>query len=130
DRRLTPYGRKLGLICDDAWRDYLAKQERASAMQRVLQTTKADLQQVRKTLPGKAASFSSATGQTYAQLLKRPELAIEDFAPVLYELLPSFFEACNSTVSHLSSQARNELKSIETEIKYAGYLQQQQRSID
>ncbi|HWY67321.1 MAG TPA: tRNA uridine-5-carboxymethylaminomethyl(34) synthesis enzyme MnmG [Terriglobales bacterium] len=130
DRRLTPYGRKLGLISDNAWRDYLAKQERASAMQRVLETTKADLEQVRKTLPGKTAAFSSAAGQTYAQLLKRPELAIEDFAPLLYELLPSFFEACNATESHLSSQARNELKSIETEIKYAGYLQQQQRSID
>src|SRR5207302_4886906 len=41
DRRLTPYGRKLGLISDDAWRDYLAKQERASALQKVLETTKA-----------------------------------------------------------------------------------------
>jgi len=30
----------------------------------------------------------------------------------------------------LSSEIRNELKSIETEIKYAGYLQQQQRAID
>src|SRR5215467_11871864 len=30
DRRLTPYGRRVGLISDDAWRDYLAKQERAS----------------------------------------------------------------------------------------------------
>src|SRR5258707_5040141 len=46
DRRLTPYGRRLGLISDDTWRDYLAKQERASAMQRVLETTKADLEQV------------------------------------------------------------------------------------
>jgi tRNA uridine 5-carboxymethylaminomethyl modification enzyme len=30
----------------------------------------------------------------------------------------------------LSSRERNELKSVETEIKYAGYLHQQQRSID
>ena len=30
----------------------------------------------------------------------------------------------------LSSEVRNELKSIETEIKYAGYLDQQQRAID
>jgi tRNA uridine 5-carboxymethylaminomethyl modification enzyme len=30
----------------------------------------------------------------------------------------------------MSAQARNELKSVETEIKYAGYLQQQQRSIE
>jgi len=30
----------------------------------------------------------------------------------------------------LSSEIRNELKSVETEIKYAGYLDQQQRAID
>jgi tRNA uridine 5-carboxymethylaminomethyl modification enzyme len=53
------------------------------------------------------------------------------FAPALLELMPEFFEACESTDSErLSAQARNELKSVETEIKYAGYLQQQQRSIE
>jgi tRNA uridine 5-carboxymethylaminomethyl modification enzyme len=30
----------------------------------------------------------------------------------------------------LTSECRNELKSVETEIKYAGYLQQQQKSIE
>jgi len=30
----------------------------------------------------------------------------------------------------LSSAVRNELKSVETEIKYAGYLQQQERAIE
>ena len=130
DRRLTPYGRKLGLISDDAWRDYLAKQARASAMLKVLETTKADLDRLAQASPETAASFGSASGQTYAQLLKRPELVIENFAPVLRELLPSFFDACDSRGAHLSSQARNELKSVETEIKYAGYLQQQQRSIE
>ncbi|HKT23481.1 MAG TPA: hypothetical protein VJR04_02695, partial [Terriglobales bacterium] len=40
-------------------------------------------------------------------------------------------EACDSALpQYLSAQARNELKSVETEIKYAGYLQQQQRSIE
>jgi len=33
-------------------------------------------------------------------------------------------------VAALSSEIRNELKSIETEIKYEGYLLQQQRAID
>jgi tRNA uridine 5-carboxymethylaminomethyl modification enzyme len=131
DRRLTPYGRKLGLISDDGWRDYLAKQDRASAMQKVLETTKADLEKLARTIPEGADSLSSATGQTYAQLLKRPEVTIEFLSPMLRELLPSFFAACDSSdPARLSAQARNELKSIETEIKYAGYLQQQQRSID
>ena len=131
DRRLTPYGRNLGLVSDEAWRDYLAKQERASALRKVLETTKADLEKLARVMPDKTASFGNAAGQTYAQLLKRPEIAIEEFAPVLRELLPSFFAAVDSNdPAQLSSQARNELKSVETEIKYAGYLQQQQRSIE
>ncbi|PYY06411.1 MAG: tRNA uridine-5-carboxymethylaminomethyl(34) synthesis enzyme MnmG [Acidobacteria bacterium] len=130
DRRLTPYGRKLGLISDEAWRDYLAKQDRASAIHKLLETTKANLENLAQVTPEKANSFSNASGQTYAQLLKRPELAIEDFVPALRELMSTFFEACDSSGAQLSSQARNELKSVETEIKYAGYLQQQQRSIE
>ncbi len=31
---------------------------------------------------------------------------------------------------HLPIEVRNELKSVETEIKYAGYLEQQQRAIE
>ena len=75
-----------------------------------------------------------------AQLLKRPEITIEQLAPVLRNLVPGFFErnsSANSASSavevskvHLSSEIRNELKSVETEIKYAGYLDQQQRAID
>src|SRR6185437_6337534 len=114
DRRLMPHGRRLGLIGDEAWRDYLAKQERASAMQKLLQTRKADLENLVRIALEKAEHFSNAAGQSYAQLLKRPEISIEDLAPVLREMLPEFFAACDSTnPDRLSSQARNELKSVE-----------------
>jgi tRNA U34 5-carboxymethylaminomethyl modifying enzyme MnmG/GidA len=80
--------------------------------------------------------LSSALGQTCAQLLKRPEITIENLVPALRELDPAFFEReeirgnpCKS-VAALPAQIRNELKSIETEIKYEGYLLQQQRAID
>jgi tRNA uridine 5-carboxymethylaminomethyl modification enzyme len=130
DRRLTPYGRKLGLISDDTWSEHLAKQERAAALQTLLENTKPDVEKI-ATLLDKAAASGNAVGQTYAQLLKRPEITIEDFVPTLRALMPSFFTACEShDPQRISSQARNELKSVETEIKYAGYLQQQQRSIE
>src|SRR5581483_5658423 len=131
DRRLTPYGRKLGLMSDEAWRDYLAKQERASAMHKILETTKADPEKLARIARDLIGSVANSAGQTYAQLLKRPEITIDMFAPALQELMPAFFEACDPVPpQHLASQARNELKSVETEIKYAGYLQQQQRSIE
>src|ERR1700690_685788 len=80
--------------------------------------------------------LSSAVGQPLAQLLKRPEITIEQLVPVLRRLTPEFFERGLSSVPPvtsvviLTSEIRNELKSLETEIKYAGYLQQQQRAID
>jgi len=89
---------------------------------------------------GLADDRSSAIGQTCAQLLKRPEIVIELLAPILRELDPAFFaralerqeireNPCES-VATLSSEVRNELKSVETEIKYEGYLLQQQRAME
>src|SRR5690348_5368602 len=107
DRRLTPYGRKLSLISDEAWLDYLARQERASAMHKLLETTKADTEKLARIAPEIVGSLANSAGQTYAQLLKRPEITTEMFAPALRELMPAFFEACDSAPpQHLSAQAR------------------------
>ncbi len=82
----------------------------------------------------------SAIGQSLAQLLKRPEIQIEHLLPILRESAPEFFEAeeirenpresVAGISSPISSSTRNDLKSIETEIKYEGYLLQQQRAIE
>src|ERR1700758_3361130 len=40
DRRLTPYGRRIGLIGDDAWADFQAKQERAQRLALFLEKTR------------------------------------------------------------------------------------------
>ena len=40
DRRLTPHGRRVGLISDQAWTEYVAKQERMAALKQVLETTR------------------------------------------------------------------------------------------
>ncbi len=46
-------------------------------------------------------------------------------------MAPEFFSEGDSREnSHLPAQLRNELKSVETEIKYEGYLQQQQKAIE
>jgi tRNA uridine 5-carboxymethylaminomethyl modification enzyme len=169
DRRLTPHGRRVGLISDQAWADFEAKQQRLDEVRRVLESTKVtsamaeqferDSQsaqpvwerapspaQGERNSPPTAATntaldLSSAIGQPLAQLLKRPEISIEQLATFLRELVPAFFARAantetrdNALANHasprLSSAIRNELKSVETEIKYAGYLDQQQRAID
>jgi tRNA uridine 5-carboxymethylaminomethyl modification enzyme len=85
--------------------------------------------------PHEPYDLTSAVGQPLAQLLKRPEIIVEQLAAVLHGVVPGFFERnspANATFAAgtLSSEVRNELKSVETEIKYAGYLDQQQRAID
>jgi tRNA uridine 5-carboxymethylaminomethyl modification enzyme len=122
DRRLTPHGRRVGLISDAAWSDYVAKQERMAALKQLLETTR-----VNGLAGALAEKLGSVAGLTYAQLLKRPEVDIVELAPALGELMPAFFE---SSAQRPSALIRGELKSVETEIKYAGYLEQQQRSIE
>jgi tRNA uridine 5-carboxymethylaminomethyl modification enzyme len=120
DRRLTPYGRRLGLIGDAAWAEYEAKQARAVALEKILST-------------GKATGGDWPAGQTWAQVLRRPEVTIETIWPTLRELLrDAIFAPWTkvSTAGHLPAQEHNELKSVETEIKYAGYLDQQKKAIE
>ena len=159
DRRLTPHGRRVGLISDEAWLEFEAKQKRLEEVKQALETTKvtaAMAERIKQGLQveGRAPSpvqversstafagsgtnpqgLSSAVGQSLAQLLKRPEITIEQLAPALLGVYPGFFERNADhrqlTTDHLSTEIRNELKSVETEIKYAGYLGQQQRAIE
>ncbi len=176
DRRLTPHGRRVGLISDEAWVEFQAKQQRLEEMKQLLERTKLTSQMLENVLgdrtsdadahlpapeglPNSTQRFSagndadfdqvpegrptcsqftdtlrSALGQSLAQILKRPEISIEQLAAALREFAPDFFARSTNhqppTTNHLSSEVRNELKALETEIKYAGYLAQQQRAID
>jgi tRNA uridine 5-carboxymethylaminomethyl modification enzyme len=152
DRRLTPHGRRVGLISDEAWTEFEAKQRRLEEVKTVLEKTKVtgamaeEISRAAFTADDNSRTgvsaphdLSSAIGQPLSQLLKRPEIIIEQLAPVLNDLLPGFFQRSSPLPSvppvvkisdALSSEIRNELKSVETEIKYAGYLDQQQRAID
>src|SRR5438309_1609087 len=40
DRRLTPHGRRVGLISDEAWADFQAKQDRQEKLKKLLESTK------------------------------------------------------------------------------------------
>jgi tRNA uridine 5-carboxymethylaminomethyl modification enzyme len=233
DRRLTPHGRRVGLMGDAAWADFQAKQERARKLAALLEKTRVSgemlekierAQQERLTAasspdseePAEVADsqgatdvpngsgLASAVGATLAQLLRRPEIVIEDLSGVVRDSYPEFFAeiaalgsddsnapngshdlaplhdtlfraqrgTCSATAegssdartissgagpspgrtsthkleaagpaagvrdgvswegSQLSTAARNEMKTVETEIKYAGYLDQQRKSIE
>ncbi len=175
DRRLTPHGRRVGLIGDAAWAEHLAKQERMKTMRELLERSRVNsdlFERVGDDADARGvldAWNATAAGTTLAQLLKRPEVQIEQLAPVLRVLMPAFFAREREAASHqppapsrkksggipsppqadegsavamlagellstnhppLATAVRNELKSVETEIKYAGYLDQQTKSIE
>ncbi|HWZ41949.1 MAG TPA: tRNA uridine-5-carboxymethylaminomethyl(34) synthesis enzyme MnmG [Candidatus Saccharimonadales bacterium] len=150
DRRLTPHGRRIGLIGDCAWQEYLAKDQRAKKLASLLEKTKVSsdlLERIINTRRERLASSSdeppagsestlgSAIGSPLAQLLRRPEIVIEDFSLAISAAYPEFLAeiaafAGESVNGRLSAAARNEMKSVETEIKYSGYLDQQKKSIE
>jgi tRNA uridine 5-carboxymethylaminomethyl modification enzyme len=171
DRRLTPHGRRIGLIGDQAWADFQAKQQRAQKLAGLLEKTRVSGEMLEKIEQAQRArladwaskssdleaegdsaevssvasngnSLSSALGSTLAQLLKRPEIVIEDLTPIVRESYPEFFAKISGQAENsprrrgdaekpvLSAAARNEMKTVETEIKYAGYLDQQRKSIE
>jgi tRNA uridine 5-carboxymethylaminomethyl modification enzyme len=164
DSRLTPHGRRLGLIDDDAWAEYEAKQTRAAAFEKVLNVARVRAEELPSDLLARLdGDAAGVNGQTFAQFLKRPEVSVEEIAPMLRERLAEKFDVfggwvsamdglsggaeesgCASHEAHISESrygapgsevrlpawVRNEMKTVETEIKYSGYLDQQRRSME
>ncbi len=168
DRRLTPHGRRLGLIDDAAWAAYEEKMGRAAVFEKLLESARVDDAAI-----ARMSELADANGSTFAQVLKRPEVSVEAIAPLLRERLVEVglgvwvvgMEGENSPTitgglweeggraaldGHLSDDetvakmghptysigqrlpawVRNEMKTVETEIKYSGYLEQQRRSME
>ena len=136
DRRLTPHGRRLGLINDQAWAEYERKQARMVALDYLLTTGKVNAEQLEAAGLG---SLTATSGQTWAQVLKRPEVSIEPIITALRErftdnpLLAELNRALESDTgedAHVKRAVlRNEVRAVETEIKFAGYLEQQKKSV-
>ncbi len=151
DRRLTPHGRRLGLINDEAWAEYEQKQARMVALAGLLTSRKVDPE---KLVRAGLSQQPATVGLTWAQLLKRPEVTIEPLLaalqddltrnPLLAEYLtlgaPPYLQFSGVKTGdrvgdHVSlsierSTRRNEARAVETEIKFTGYLEQQKKSIE
>jgi tRNA uridine 5-carboxymethylaminomethyl modification enzyme len=131
DRRLTPHGRRLGLIGDQAWAEYEQKQARMNALEQLLGTGKVTPEGLRAAGLGE---LTATAGLTWAQLLKRPEVGIEAVLGAVRDdleadpLLAEWMDRPSLT-PEARAALRNEARAVETEIKFAGYLDQQKKSI-
>jgi len=101
DQRLTPIGHEAGLVSEEDFARYVEKQERISSLDAILREIR---------VSGESGRISAA------QALKRTEVKIKDFLGLLPEALRA-------------SLSNEEIKSVETAIKYEGYLRQQTAEI-
>jgi tRNA uridine 5-carboxymethylaminomethyl modification enzyme len=100
DERLTPIGRSSGLVSEERWQLYQRKQQQKKQIMAWMESGRADVE-------GRP---------TFAMWLRRPEAHIESLRPGVQRLIG---EPPLSGV----------LSTIETELKYCGYIAQQNRQV-
>ena len=128
DERLTPLGYQVGTIKQKDYETFLEKKQRVSATTKfLLETTLAPDSRVGREVytklgllqDGRLPSSGPVTG---AQLLKRREVSIEDLMEWIGDAV-----GAHHGVPLLT---REEARRVETDFKYEGYLQQQERQIE
>lgn len=113
DRRLSPIGRRLGLLSDQQW-DTL--QRRWEAEDREVELLKNTHLSPSATAPvlEREGREPLDRGISAAELLRRPEMSYEKIAPLL-------------SGERLTGEAA---ANVETAVKYQGYIDRQQRSVE
>jgi tRNA uridine 5-carboxymethylaminomethyl modification enzyme len=101
DERLTPLGREVGLVDDERWRLYLQKQCQKKEILTWIEANRADAE-------GRPSIMA---------WLRRPENRLDSLKPALREVIRE--ELVNGVLS-----------TLETEIKYSGYIAQQNRQVE
>jgi tRNA uridine 5-carboxymethylaminomethyl modification enzyme len=139
DERLMPIGYKAGTIRQEDYDRFLRKQQRISAATRLLLETRLDPQsdagrdiytRLGLMADGRLNAPAPLTG---ALLLKRPELKIDDLMEWINEGLRRAGSEPIATANGeglASLMAREEARRIETDLKYEGYLAQQEKHIE
>ncbi|HVS75810.1 MAG TPA: tRNA uridine-5-carboxymethylaminomethyl(34) synthesis enzyme MnmG [Steroidobacteraceae bacterium] len=123
DLRLTPIGRELGLVDEERWRLFEAKQRLSDGEAARLQSVRIRPESVsrewsRRVLPGPLTRDVSAF-----ELLRRPEVSYDTLLEVAG--LPDWLEAPPD--DRVAAQVRVQ---VEARAKYAGYIERQHEEIE
>lgn len=114
DARLTPIGRRVGLISDERYDEFLLKQEQITAESRRLEETFVSPLKVNPLLERIGEPCLSG-GASLADLLRRPAIT--------YELLAEIDEKRPKLPHRV-------VMTVETTIKYAGYIKRQRAEVE
>ena len=114
DERLTPIGRKIGLISDRRWGKFQKKQqEKETELKRTAKTVLPPSDMLNDILVSRGTS-PITTGIKLAELLKRPQICYKDITD-LDESRPNY--------------ADDIFENVEIELKYEGYINRQRANI-
>ena len=115
DLRLTPLGRRVGLIDDARWKKFLEKKDAIEReIERVKHVTLGTSEKVQKLLEGYDSTLLKS-GITMEELIRRPELDYEKLAPLDPER------------PDLPADVREQ---VNIEIKYEGYIRRQRQQVE
>jgi tRNA uridine 5-carboxymethylaminomethyl modification enzyme len=104
DERLTPIGRRIGLVSDGRWRLFTRKREQKARLLALMEQARVE--------PEKAADRP-----TLIQWLRRPEASVGELGAWAMATLGE-------------APIREVLSNIEVEARYSGYISQQERQIE
>lgn len=110
DERLTPIGRKIGLVTDSRWESFLERQKiKAEEMKRIEKVVFSPSEELNNILVSRETS-PVTSGVRMIDILKRPQID--------YKCLESLDTGRPNISESIFSQ-------VETEIKYEGYIKKQ-----
>jgi tRNA uridine 5-carboxymethylaminomethyl modification enzyme len=110
DERLSPYGRAAGLVSNERWARFEKKRQQKIQVMGALERTRTS------SVPKITGLQTPSDNPTLAVWLRRPEARISQISNWLASQVGENF-------------VQGVLTTVETEIKYAGYLSQQERQV-
>ncbi|MBQ3133616.1 MAG: tRNA uridine-5-carboxymethylaminomethyl(34) synthesis enzyme MnmG [Clostridia bacterium] len=114
DERLTPIGRRIGLVSDARWARFTARQEAKKAELKRLESTVLSPTAALNEILVAAGTTPVTTGVRLIDLLKRPQLTYELLTPV---------DTGRPALTPLTREQ------VETELKYEGYIRRELSAI-
>ncbi len=117
DERLMAIGHRVGTLPEKDYRAFLEKSKRLTETTRFLLENRLDPSTSAGRVIYSKLGLPGSQRLTGAQLVKRQDIKIEDLNGWLREALPF-------------TLSREELRRVETDLKYEGYIAQQQRHVE
>jgi tRNA uridine 5-carboxymethylaminomethyl modification enzyme len=116
DVRLTPIGRKIGLVNEDRWRLFNEKRDEVKRIKKLVHEKSVEPNAVNELLQSKGQR-AIAQKMKMNQLLSRPGVKTLELVKAL-------------NISEIDSTNEEAIQYVETELKYSGYIRREKETAD